>query len=99
MSEQERPKTEEDVRIAKILGLVLMVVIPTFSFYTGTIFGKEWHFDYQAQDFIPGLRYGAVGMIIAIIINGYIWLKYPKTVSKDLEGEWYGPQSGHHDHH
>ncbi|HLO97673.1 MAG TPA: hypothetical protein VK171_03670 [Fimbriimonas sp.] len=99
MSEQDRPKLEEDVKIARILGLVLMVVIPTFSFYTGTIFGKEWKFDYQLKDLGPGLLGFAIGLTIAVIINGYIWLKYTKTVSNDLEGEWYGPQAGHHDHH
>lgn len=96
MSEQEKPILEEDARIARFLGAVLLFVIPTFGFYVSSALGKEWFYDYRVQD-IPTASHGIVyGLLIALAINGYIWFRYRNNVDKDLVNEWYDPQSGHH---
>jgi hypothetical protein len=96
MSEQEKPILEEDTRIARILGAVLLVVVPTFGFYVSSALGKEWHFDYRPQDLNVALHGAGYGLLIAAIMNGYIWLRYRDNVNKDLVNEWYDPQAGHH---
>lgn len=96
MSEQEKPILEEDAKIARILGAVLMVVIPTFGFYVSSALGKEWYYDYRVQDIPVALHGVFYGAIIAGIMNGYIWLRYRDNVDKDLVNEWYDPQAGHH---
>jgi cytochrome b561 len=96
MSEQEKPVLEEDAKIARILGAVLMIVLPIFGFYVSASLGKEWFYDFRVRDIevaSHGIFWGAV---IAAVINGYIWLRYRDNVDKDLVNEWYDPQSGHH---
>jgi hypothetical protein len=98
MSEQEKPILEEDARIARFLGAVLLVVMPTFGFYASSALGKEWHFDYRTSD-IPTAVHGiGYGLVLAVAFNFYIWYRYRANVNKDVVNEWYEPQAGH-DHH
>lgn len=96
MSEQEKPKLEEDAKIARILGALLLIIIPTFGFYISSSLGKEWYFDYRVSDYPTALHGVGYGLIIAVIINGIIWWGYKKSVDRDLVNEWYDPQSGNH---
>ena len=96
MSEQETPNLEEDAKIARILGAVLMVVVPIFGFYASSALGKEWHFDYRFEDRWVALRGAGYGLIIAFFMNLYLWFRYRSNVDKDLVNEWYDPQSGQH---
>lgn len=93
---ETRPALEQDARIARVLGAALMIVLPTFGFYAGTVLGKPWIMDYQLKDVAGGLKGLGVGLVLAVLINIYAWFWYPKTVAKDAEHEWYEPQSGHH---
>lgn len=94
-----RPALEQDAQIARTLGLILFVVLSVFGFAVGTVFAKTLKGDLGLYAVDGGLRGMGVGLIIAAIINLYIWFVYSKTVARDIESEWYGPQSGHHDHH
>ena len=95
MSEQEKPILEEDAKLARILGAVLMVVLPLFGFYASSALGKEWHYDYRLSDLAVAER-GAVYMfVLALFFNAYLWFRYRSNVDKDLVNEWHDPQSGH----
>lgn len=95
----EKPLIEEDAKIARILGLVLLVILSVFGFYVGTVGGKTWILDYQPKDMMAGFRGACVGFAIAAVINFYIYKFYTNTVARDSVQEWYEPQAGHHDHH
>lgn len=96
--QDEKPVIEEDARLARILGIVLMLVLTVFGFYVGTVGGKPWELDYQPKDMIAGFKGGAVGLTIALVINAYIYTAYKKTIDRDSVSEWYEPQSGHGHH-
>jgi hypothetical protein len=96
MSEQEKPVLEEDAKIARILGAVLMIVVPIFGFYASSALGKEWFYDYRVQDIDVAKRGFGYGLIIAVAMNFYIWYRYRSNVDKDVVNEWYDPQAGHH---
>jgi len=102
MPQDQKPAMEEDVKISRILGAVLLVVIPVFGFYFGTVFGKTnavdgviWYYDYQLSDITPGMKGAAIGLVIAAILNLYIWFRYKAQTENDLIHEWYDPQSHH----
>ena len=98
MSDQDKPVLEEDAKLARILGALLLVVVPIFGFYASSALGKEWHYDYRTSDLPVALRGALYGFIIAVFFNVYIWIKYRDDVNKDVVNEWYDPQAGH-DHH
>ncbi len=93
---EARPALEQDAQIARTLGKVLFVVLSVFGFAIGTIFTKTLKGDLGLYSLDGGLRGMGIGLIIAAIINLYIWFVYSKTVARDSEAEWYAPQSGHH---
>lgn len=95
MSEQEKPILEEDARLARILGALLMFVLPTFGFYASSALGKEWHYDYRLVDLTVAERGAGYMAGLALLMNAYIWWSYRSNVDKDLVNEWYDPQSGH----
>jgi len=95
MSEQEKPHLEEDAKLARILGAVLLFVVPTFGFYASSALGKEWFYDYRMSDLAVAERGAAYGLIIAVAMNFYLWFRYRSNVDKDLVNEWYDPQTGH----
>lgn len=99
MPQDEKPAIEEDAKLARILGVVLFVVFTVFGFYYGSVFGKEWYFDYRMQDIRPSMLGAGIGFFIAIIANGYIWLKFKSNMDRDMNFEWYEPQSHRSDHH
>ena len=96
MSDQEKPILEEDAKIARILGAVLLVVMPLFGFYASSALGQEWYFDYRVSDLNVALRGGVYMLILALMFNAYIWTRYKSNVDKDVVNEWYDPQAGHH---
>ena len=96
MSEQEKPVLEEDAKLARILGAVIMVVLPLFGFYAASALGKEWHYDYRVEDIAVALRGAGYMALVALGMNGYIWLRYKNNVDKDVINEWYDPQTGNH---
>ena len=96
MSEQEKPVLEEDAKLARILGAVIMVVLPLFGFYASSALGKEWHYDYRVEDIAVALRGAGYMALVALGMNGYIWLRYKNNVDKDVINEWYDPQTGNH---
>lgn len=96
---ETRPALEQDAQIARTLGKVLFLVFSVFGFACGTIFTKTLKGDLALYSVDGGLRGMGIGLIIATIINLYIWFVYSKTVARDIEHEWYEPQSGHHGHH
>ncbi len=100
MIDDQKPVMEEDPRLARILGLVLLVVIPVFGFYVASVFGKDWHYDYRYEDLAVSLRGAGYGFVVALFMNAYIWFRYTPQTNRDLVNEWYEPQahkSG--DHH
>lgn len=103
MSEHPEPQTsglDEDPKLARVLGLVLFLVIPLFCFYVGSVFGKDWHYDYQTKDIYPGLVGAGVGLVVAFGMNLYIWIKYRKQSDADYIHEWFEPQAHKSsDHH
>jgi hypothetical protein len=98
MSDQEKPILEEDAKIARILGAILMIALPLWGFYASSALGKEWYFDYRIQDLPVALRGAGYMLILAFGFNVYIWFRYKSNVDKDTVNEWYDPQAGH-DHH
>jgi hypothetical protein len=94
-----RPALEQDAQIARVLGAVLFIVLSVFGFAIGTVFTKTLKGDLGLYSVEGGVRGMAIGFTIAVIINLYIWFVYSKTVARDIESEWYEPQSGHHAHH
>jgi hypothetical protein len=98
MSHEEKPAIEQDAKIARVLGLVLILVFGAFGFYIGTIAGKPWKLDYQPYDMYAGFRTSAYAICIALVINVVIYTRYKKTLDQDSIAEWYEPQSGHGHH-
>ena len=96
MSEQEKPVLEEDAKLARVLGAVLLVAMPLLGFYGSSVLGKEWHYDYRPQDIAVAVRGAGYLLIIAVAFNLYIWFRYKSNVDKDSVNEWYDPQAGHH---
>ena len=96
MDEQEKPILEEDARIARILGAVLLFVAPTFGFYVSSCLGKEWYYDYRISDWPTALHGFVWGLSIAVLMNAWIWFRYRNQVDQDLVNEWYDPQAGNH---
>jgi hypothetical protein len=99
MSEQEKPVLEEDAAIARKLGIVLLVVLPIFGFYASSVLGKEWFFDYRMSDLPLGVRGAGYGLILALALNAYIWIRYKKITDEDAVHEWYDPQTERHAGH
>ena len=94
-----RPALEQDAQIARVLGAILFIVLSVFGFAIGTIFTKTLKGDLGLYSVEGGVKGMIIGLSIALIINVYIWCFYSKTVARDIESEWYEPQSGHHAHH
>lgn len=107
MPPESKPAPEEDVRISKILGAVLLIILPIFGFYVASVFAKTnavdgviWHYDYMASDLWPSLRGAGYGFVIAVGMNAWIWFRYCPSRAHDENYEWYEPQkhrsAGHH---
>ena len=96
MSEQEKPILEEDARLARILGALLLVVLPLLGFYASSVLGKEWHYDYRLQDLAVAERGAGYMLILAVGMNFWIWYRYRSQVDQDTINEWYDPQAGNH---